>query len=44
MIIDNELMKSKESSLDPFDNHVSNCGKHWFENLRTYMILANYDS
>ena len=28
---DNELLKTKESSVDPFDYHVSNCGKSPFK-------------
>ena len=27
-VIDNELLKSKENSVDPFDYHVSNCRIH----------------
>ena len=42
-INDNELLKTKESSVDPFDYHVSNCGKNSFKKLRKYKIHSNYD-
>ena len=34
-----ELLKTDKTSVDPFDYHVSNCGIHSFEKLRTYKIL-----
>ena len=42
-IKDNELLKSKEKSVNPFDYHVSNCGIHSFKNLRVYESHSNYD-
>ena len=27
-IIDNELLKTNKNSIDPFEYHVSNCGKY----------------
>ena len=42
-IIDNELLKTNKSSVDPFDYHVSNCGKYSFKKLRIYKIHSNYD-
>ena len=41
--IDNELLQTNKSSVDPIDYHVSNCGKHSFEKLRTYKRHSNYD-
>ena len=41
-ILDNELLKTKESSVDPFDYHVSNCGKNSFKSLRN-KIHSTYD-
>ena len=37
-INDNELLKTKTSSVDPFDYHVSNCEKYLFKKLRKYKI------
>ena len=33
-IDDTELLKAKESSVGPFDYHVSNCGKYSFKELQ----------
>ena len=41
---DNELLNTNESSVDPFDYHVSNCGIHSFKKLPIYRIHSNYDS
>ena len=32
-INDNELLKAKEVSVDPFDYHVSNCGKRFIKKI-----------
>ena len=29
---DTELLKTNKGNVDPFDYHVSNCGKYSFEN------------
>ena len=42
-INDDELLKSNGNSVDPFDYHISNCGKYSFEKLRNYKIHSNYD-
>ena len=42
-INDNELLKTKESSVDVFDYHASNCGKNSFEKLRKYKYLSIND-
>ena len=39
---DNELLKIFETSVDPFDYHVSNCGKYSFKKLRNYRNHSNY--
>ena len=41
--IDNELLKTKEGSVDPFDHHVSNCGKNSFKKLQKWKIHSIYD-
>ena len=41
--IDDESLKTNENSVNPFDYHVSNCGKDSFKNLRLYKIHSNYD-
>ena len=40
---DNELLKTKENSVCPFDYHVSNCGNHSVNKLRKHKIHSNYD-
>ena len=42
-INDNELLKTKKTSVDEFHCHVSNCGKYSFKKLRIYKIHSNYD-
>ena len=42
-INDNELLKAKEVSVDPFDYHVSNCGKNSLKKLRRCKKHSNYD-
>ena len=42
-INDNELLKTKKSSVDPFIYHVSNCGIYSFKNLRMYKIHSSYN-
>ena len=39
----NELLKTKEGSVDPLDYHVSNCAKNSFEKLRKNKVHSNYD-
>ena len=41
--IEKELLKSNGNSADPFDYHVSNCGKNSFEKFKTYKIYSSYD-
>ena len=40
---DNELLKTNKDNVDPFNYHISNCGKHSFEKLRENEIHSNYD-
>ena len=40
---DNEVLKTKESSADPLDYHVSICGKNSFRKLQKYKIHSSYD-
>ena len=42
-INNNEMLKTNEKSVDPFDFHVSNCGIHSFKKLQIYKIHSNYD-
>ena len=35
-INDNELLKTNKTTVDPFDYHVSNCGKYAFKKVRIY--------
>ena len=42
-INDNELSKTNKSSVDPFNYHVSNCGRYSFKQLRLYKIHSNND-
>ena len=42
-IDDNELLKTNEGNVDPFNYHVSNCGKYSFKKLRIYKTHSNYD-
>ena len=39
----NDLLKTNENSVDPYDYHISQCGKDSFSKLRTYKIHAVYD-
>ena len=43
LINDDELLNTNETSLDPFDYHVSNSGEDSFEELQIYKIHSNYD-
>ena len=36
---DNTFLSTDENSVDPFDYHVSSCGKDSFKKLRIYKIL-----
>ena len=38
-----ELLKTNENSVDPYDYHLSNCGKDSFKKLRLYKFHSNYD-
>ena len=38
-----DLLSRNENSVDPYDSHVSNCGKDSFGKLRLYKIYSNYD-
>ena len=43
---DNELLTANEISVDPFDYHVSNCGKYSFKNyeeIRFIQIMIRTD-
>ena len=42
-IVYNDLLKINENSVDPYDYHISQCGKESFTKLRTYKIHSNYD-
>ena len=39
----NELLKSNENSVDPFDYHKLCCGEGLFKKIRKYKIHSNYD-
>ena len=38
-----DLLKTIEISVDPYDYHLSNCGKDSFKKLRLYKIHSKYD-
>ena len=38
-----KLLNTTKNSLDPFDYHISKCGKYFLQKLRTYKIHSNYD-
>ena len=38
-----ELLKTNENSVNPYDYHLSNCGKESFKKLRLYKIHSNSD-
>ena len=38
-IDDNELLNTNENSVDPFDYHVSNCGKDSFRNCEVIKFI-----
>ena len=40
---DDELLNANETSVDPFDYHISNCGKDAFRKLQIYKIRSIYD-
>ena len=42
-INNDELLHTNEKSVDPCDLHVSRCGKHSFEKMKTYKIHSIYD-
>ena len=42
-IKDNEILKTNKCSSDPYDYHLSRCGKISFEKLRMNKSHANYD-
>ena len=42
-IIDNEVLKTKKNSVDPFDYHVSNCGKDSLKKFGIKKIRSNYE-
>ena len=41
---DGEILNTNESSVNPFDYHVSKCRKDSFKNIRIYKIHSNFDS
>ena len=43
-IIDDEILKTNENSVDPFRYHISNCGDDLFEKLQICEIHSNYDN
>ena len=44
MIEYNDILKTNENSVDPYDYHISKCGKCSFKKLKTYEIHSNYDN
>ena len=42
-IVESELLNTNESSVDPFEYHISKCGKDSLEKLRKYKFHSNYD-
>ena len=43
--IDNdELLNTNKNSVDPYDYHVSRCGKLSFQRICKYKIHSNYDT
>ena len=42
-INDDDLLKTNENSVDPYDYHLSKCGKDPFKKLRLYKIPSNYE-
>ena len=43
-IDDNDLLSRNENSVDPFDCHLTNCGKESFKKLQLYKIHSIYIS
>ena len=43
-INDDELLKTNENSIEPYDYHLLNCAKDSFKKLRLYKIHSNYNS
>ena len=43
MINNDEIMNTNERSVDPYDLHVSRCGKNLFKKLKTYKFHSNYN-
>ena len=42
-IVERELLNTYESSVDPFDYHISKCGKETLKKMQIYKIHSNYD-
>ena len=40
---DSEILNTNESSVNPFDYHVSKCRKDSFKKIRIYKIHSNFD-
>ena len=38
-----DFLKTNENSVDPYDYHLSNCGKDSFKKLRLCKLHSNYD-
>ena len=36
-----KLLEKNKKSIDPFDYHVSNCGRHLFKKTRIYEVHSN---
>ena len=43
MFINDEIMNTNERSVDPYDLHVSRCGKISFKKVKFYKIHSNYN-
>ena len=42
MIINDEILNTNERSVDPYDLHVSRCGKNSFKKIKIYKFHSNF--
>ena len=43
MINNDEILNTNEKSVDPYDLHVSRCGKNSFKKVKIYKFHSNYN-
>ena len=43
MIISNEILNTNEKNVDPFDLHVSRCGKNSFKKVKVHKFHSNFN-